>query len=57
MGAANSNLTRCLEDEYQRLRKQGRDHLVVDELLIFRLPASSWSLDTSHLGVLFMLDW
>ena len=56
MGAANSNLTRCLEDEYQRLRKQGRDHLVVDEVLVLRLPASSWSLDTSHLGVLFMLD-
>ena len=52
MGAANSNLTRCLD----RLRKQGRDHLVVDEVLVLRLPASSWSLDTSHLGVLFMLD-
>lgn len=56
MGAANSNLTRCLEDEHHRLVKQGRDYLVIDEVLALRLPASSWSVDTAHLGVLFALD-
>ncbi len=56
MGAANSNLTRCLEDEYHRLVKQGRDYLVLDEVLALRLPPSSWAVDPSHLGVLFALD-
>ena len=56
MGAANSNLNRCIEDEYKRLVKQSRDYLVVDEILAFKQPASSWSVDTAHLGVIFMLD-
>jgi hypothetical protein len=56
MGAANSNLTRCIEDEHHRLVKHDRDYLVIDEILSLRLPPSSWSVDTSHLGVIFMLD-
>ncbi|CAL8472062.1 g11604 [Coccomyxa elongata] len=56
MGAANSNLTRCIEDEFQRLVKQGRNYLVLEEVLALRLPPSSWAVDPSHLGVLFTVD-
>lgn len=56
MGASNSNLARCLEDEFNRLAKVGRNYLVLDEVLALRLPPSSWNVDTSHLGVLFVID-
>ena len=56
MGAANSNLRRCLEDEFHRLAKNGRDYLVLDEVLSLRLPPSFWTLNTAHLGVIFVLD-
>ena len=56
MGAANSNLTRCIEDEFQRLVKQGRNYLVLEEVLALRLPPSSWAVDPSHLSVLFTVD-
>ena len=57
MGAANSNLKRCIEDEYRRLVKQGRDYLIIDEILAFKQPDTPWTpLDLAHLGVIFMLD-
>jgi hypothetical protein len=56
MGASNSNLSRCLEDEFNRLAKEGRKYLVLDEVLAIRLTPSSWTVDAVHLGVLFVID-
>jgi hypothetical protein len=56
MGASNSNLARCLEDEFNRLATKGRDYLVLDDVLALRFPPSSWIVDTSHLGVLYIID-
>lgn len=56
MGAQTSSLRKSVEGEFERLRGESRDHLVVSELLQLRLPFSSWSVDPAHLGVLFVLD-
>ena len=57
MGAQNSNLRRVIEDEFaQRTAGTGRDWLRLDELLALQLPQSTYSLDLSHLGILFVLD-
>ena len=56
MGAQNSNMRRCIEDEFARLASRGRSWLVLAELLQLRLPPSSWSVDPCHLGFLWVLD-
>ncbi|KAK9823610.1 hypothetical protein WJX72_004211 [[Myrmecia] bisecta] len=56
MGAQNSNLRRCIEDEFQRLAPEGRSHLVLRQIVQLHLPPSMWVVDTCHLGVLFVLD-
>ena len=56
MGAQNSNMRRCIEFEFIRLKSRGRDYLVLSEILQLRLPATSWTLDPCHLAVLWVLD-
>ena len=57
MGAQNSNLRRTIEDEFAaRTQDGGRSWLRLDELLALQLPHSNWSLQLSHLGVLYVLD-
>jgi hypothetical protein len=56
MGAQNSRLYRSLEEEFGRLAYQGRNHLCLDQILQLKLPPSSWTLDPSHIGVLYVLD-
>ncbi len=55
-GVDNSNLQRCLRDEFERVASGGRKYLVVDEVLALRLPCSSWPVAFSHLGILHALD-
>eukprot|EP00192_Tetraselmis_astigmatica_P018845 CAMPEP_0117657044 /NCGR_PEP_ID=MMETSP0804-20121206/5123_1 /TAXON_ID=1074897 /ORGANISM="Tetraselmis astigmatica, Strain CCMP880" /LENGTH=252 /DNA_ID=CAMNT_0005463477 /DNA_START=98 /DNA_END=857 /DNA_ORIENTATION=+ len=56
MGAQNSSFRRCITDEYQRLKKDGRDCLVLEELVQLKLPRSQWSINVKNLGVMFVLD-
>ena len=56
MGAQNSSLHRSLEEEFERLAYQGRPYLCLDQVLQLKLPPSAWTLDPSHLGVLYLLD-
>ena len=56
MGGANSTLKRSLEDEFHRLVKAGRDHLVLGELLGIRLPPCPWTLEPAHLASLHVAD-
>ena len=56
MGGATSTLRQCLEDEYHRLVKEGRDYLVLGELLSIKLPYSAWTLEPAHLATLFVVD-
>ena len=46
----------CLEDEFNRLAKSGRDYLVLGELLGIKLPFSAWTLEPAHLASLFAAD-
>mmetsp|Transcript_14550 Transcript_14550/g.17627 ORF Transcript_14550/g.17627 Transcript_14550/m.17627 type:complete len:218 (+) Transcript_14550:206-859(+) len=55
MGAHNSNLKRCITEEYDRVRDPSREYLILRELLTFRVP-NLIQLDLSHTGVLFVLD-
>lgn len=45
-----------MEDEYHRLVKEGRDYLVLGELLSIKLPYSAWTLEPAHLATLFVVD-
>ena len=45
-----------LEEEFRRLCKKGRSHLVLHELLNFRPQGNTLPVDLCHLGVLWVLD-
>mmetsp|Transcript_6435 Transcript_6435/g.16881 ORF Transcript_6435/g.16881 Transcript_6435/m.16881 type:complete len:223 (+) Transcript_6435:111-779(+) len=56
MGAQNSSFRKCIVEEYQRLKKDGRDHLTVDELTQLKLPRSQWTVNLKSFSVMFVLD-
>ncbi|EFA78415.1 hypothetical protein PPL_09066 [Heterostelium album PN500] len=51
MGNVGSNIS----DEFKRVNKNGKDYLVLDELLEMQ-PPRECTIDTSHLGTLFAID-
>ena len=56
MGGATSTLRTCLDDDFNRLAKGGRNYLVLGELLGIKLPLSAWTLEPAHLASLFVAD-
>mmetsp|Transcript_39575 Transcript_39575/g.70962 ORF Transcript_39575/g.70962 Transcript_39575/m.70962 type:complete len:223 (-) Transcript_39575:257-925(-) len=56
MGAQNSSFKRCIAEEYQRLKKEGREYLTVDELIQLKLPRSQWTVNLKNFSVMFVLD-
>jgi hypothetical protein len=55
MGASSSTLKRLVEEEFTRL-SQGRPHIVLDEILEFRLSSGGWVVRTDCIGLLYSVD-
>eukprot|EP00889_Picochlorum_renovo_P006802 jgi/Picre1/33832/NNA_001311.t1 len=45
-----------IEEEFRRLARKGRNHLVLQEVLSFRTTGLTLPVDVWHLGVLWVLD-
>ena len=45
-----------VSEEYFRLLKKGRKHLVLEEVLRFQAKGATIPVDLCHLGVLWVLD-
>jgi hypothetical protein len=55
MGASSSTLKRLTEEEFNRL-SQGRPHIVLDDILEFRLSSGGWVVRTDCIGLLYSVD-
>lgn len=55
MGASTSTLNKLVTEEFDRL-SQGRPHIVLDEILEFRLSSGGWVVSTKCIGLLFTVD-
>lgn len=56
LGLKNSKTRNYIEEEFKRLVRRGRNHLVLQELLRFRTIGLTLPVDLCHLGVLWVLD-
>lgn len=46
----------CVQEEFKRLCKKSRNHLVLEEMLKFQAKGATLPVDFCHLGVLWVLD-
>eukprot|EP00890_Picochlorum_soloecismus_P005762 jgi/Picsp_1/6187/NSC_03541-R1_hypothetical protein CHLNCDRAFT_144926 [Chlorella variabilis] len=55
-GSQGTGSQNYIEEEFRRLARRGRNHLVLKELLRFRTTGLLMPVDVCHLGVLWVLD-